>query len=462
MAENDEELAELGLSGSLTRREVIRRGVGGFLIVYGGALPKAAAAGAPKYRHKELKNTLTILQWSHFVPAYDKWFDNTYTKRWGQRHDTDVKVDHINLTQLPARAQAEVAARSGHDIFGHLSPQAGLEDQVINHKEIVQEVTRKVGKVGAVGFRSCYNPRTKKWHGFPENFVPDPVHYRKDLWKQAGHKPGTWDDVLKAAPKLRRLGHPVGIGMSNELDSNMALIALLMCFGGFIQDRNGKHVRINSKGTREALKFMRDLYRRGMTNEIFAWTPSSNNQGYLAGRLSMAFNAISIIRTAEDQNPSLARNTGIAPIPRGPVQRLGLEHVMGVYTIWKFTKNKGLAKRFIADLEINYQQAFKNSKYYNFPAFRGAAKNYRAQLAADRHPPRNKYVVLEQIARKYTTNVGYPGFSNAAVDEIFNKWLIPQMFAEVAQGKSSPAEAARDAEREFKRIFAKWRSRGKI
>jgi multiple sugar transport system substrate-binding protein len=461
MSDDEVELEELGLSGGLTRREVIRRGLGGVLIVYGGALPKRAVAGAPKFRHKELKNTLRIIQWSHFVPAYDSWFDNVYTKRWGQRHDTDVVVDHINLAQLPARAQAEIAAQSGHDIFGHVSPQAGLEDQVINHKEIVQEVTRKVGKVGRIGYKSCYNPKTRKWHGFPENFVPDPIHYRKDLWKQAGGKPGTWDDVLKGAPKLRRIGHPVGIGMSNELDSNMALIALLMCFGGFIQTRDARP-QINSKHTVEALKFMRNLYKHGMTNEIFAWTASSNNQGYLAGRLSLAVNAISIIRSAEDQNPSLAKNTGLAAIPRGPVQRLGLEHIMGVYTIWKFSKNKSLAKRFIADLETNYAQAFTHSKYYNFPAFRGAVHNYNKILASDPHTPKGKYVLLGRIASKYTTNVGHPGFANAAVDEVWNKYLIPQMFAEVAQDKSSAADAARSMQGQFKDIFAKWRRRGKI
>jgi multiple sugar transport system substrate-binding protein len=461
MAENDGGLEELGLSKSLTRREVILRGVVGFLIVYAGALPKVAAAGVPKYRHKAYKNTLKIIQWSHFVPAYDKWFDGTYTKRWGDRHDTDVQVDHINLAQLPARAQSEVAARSGHDIFGHLSPQAGLEDQVIDHKEIIQEVQRKVGKVSGLGYRSCYNPKTKKWHGFPENYVPDPIHIRRDLWKQVGIRPSTWEDVRKAAPKLKALGHPVGLGMSNELDSNMLLIALLQCYGAFIQNSHAR-VTLNSKHTIEALKVMRDIYRRGMTNEIFAWTASSNNQGYLSGRLSLAVNAISISRSAEDANPTLARNTAIASIPRGPVQRLGLEHVMGVYTIWKFTKNKKLAKRFIADLEINYQQAFKNSKYYNFPAFKGAVHNYKKQLLADPHPPKGKYGVLDLIARKYTTNIGYPGFSNAAIDEIFNTWLIPQMFAQVAQGKMTPAEAARAAEHDAKRIFAKWRRRGKI
>jgi multiple sugar transport system substrate-binding protein len=459
MAENDDGLEELGLSKSLTRRQVLRRSVGGFLVLYGGALPKVAAAGVPKYVHKQYRNTLKIIQWSHFVPDYDKWFDNIYTKNWGAKHDTDVQVDHIALAQLPARAQAEVAAQSGHDIFGHLSPQAGLEDQVINHKEIIQEVTHKVGKASQVGFKSCYNPKTRKWHGFPENYVPDPIHFRKDLWSQVGIKPSTWEDVRKAAPKLKALGHPVGLGMSNELDSNMLLIALMQCYGAFIQNAHARPT-INSKHTIEALKTMRDIYRRGMTNEVFAWTAASNNQGYLSGRLSLAVNAISIIRTAEGSNAALAKNTSVAPIPRGPIQRLGLEHVMGVYTIWKFTKQKALAKRFIADLEINYQGAFKNSKFYNFPAFRGAVHNYSGQLAADPH--KGKYKVLDLIARKYTVNLGYPGFSNAAVDEIFNTWLIPQMFAQVAQGKMTPAEAAKAAQQEFKPIFAKWRSRGKI
>jgi multiple sugar transport system substrate-binding protein len=429
------------------------------LVAYAGALPKVAAAGVPKYVHKHYKNTLKIIQWSHFVPAYDVWFDKTYTKNWGAKHDTDVQVDHIALAQLPARAQAEVAAQSGHDIFGHLSPQAGLEDQVINHKEIIQEVTRKVGKVSQVGFKSCYNPKTRKWHGFPENYVPDPIHFRKDLWNQVGIKPSTWDEVRRAAPKLKALGHPVGLGMSNELDSNMFLMSLLYCYGSSLQDANGNPA-INNKGTIAALNLMKDIYQNGMSDEVFAWTAASNNQAFLAGRLSLAINAISIIRSAEDANPALAQNTSVAPIPRGPVQRLGLEHVMGVYTIWKFSKQKTLAKRFIADLEMNYQGAFKNSKFYNFPAFRGAVHDYARQLAADPH--KGKYKVLDLIARKYTVNVGYPGFSNAAVDEIFNTWLVPQMFAQVTQGKMTPADAASAALHEFKPIFAKWRGRGKI
>src|SRR5207249_12280385 len=193
-------------------------------------------------------------------------------------------------------------------------------------------------------------------------------------------------------PKLKAIGHPVGIGMSNELDSNMALIALLQCFGGFIQDAHAR-VTINSKGTREALQFMKSLFKQRMTDEVFAWTAASNNQGSLEGRLSLALNAISIVRSAEIQNSALAKTTALLPIPKGPSRRLDLEHVMGVYTIWIFTSKsqQKLAKRFIADLEIQYAAAFKNSKYYNFPAFPNAVYEYRKRLAADPHAPKGKY-----------------------------------------------------------------------
>src|SRR2546422_6991432 len=169
-------------------------------------------------------------------------------------------------------------------------------------------------------------------------------------------------------------------------------------------------------------------------------------------------------RTAEAQNPTLASNTALLPIPKGPDRRLGLEHVMGVYTIWNFTSKsqQKLAKRFIADLEINYATAFKASKYYNFPAFPKAVYDYRKRLGADQHPPKGKYRILDTIARKYTANIGYPGYSNAAIDEVFNTFLIPQMFAQVAQGKMTPAEAAKSAEHDMKAIFAKWRKLGKI
>jgi multiple sugar transport system substrate-binding protein len=454
--------AEEGAEQRSSRREVLRRAATGAVVfTYGGAAAKTAVAGVPKYRHKELAGTLRIAQWSHFVPAYDKWFDNVYVKRWGQANDTEVIVDHINQADIPARAAAEVAAQSGHDLFWFLAPPAQYEDQVVNHADIVQEVTKKRGKMADVVYRSTYNPRTKKYFAFSDTYAPDPVNWRTDLWGDVGLKPTTWDNVLKAAPKLRAKGNPIGIGMSNEIDSNMALIAMTMCFGGFLQ--NGEQrVTLNSKGTREALKFAASLFKQGMTNEIFAWTAASNNQAFLAGRLSLALNAISITRSAELSNQDLAGKTALAAIPAGPNGRIGLEHVMGCYVIWKFARNKAAAKKFLADLEIKYTGAFENSKFYNFPSWPNSVRNIKRRLERDPAQPKGKYVVLDEINQKYTKNVGYPGFSNAAVDEVFNKFLIPQMFAQVAQGKQSPDEAARTFDRELKQVFQKWRGLKKI
>ena len=454
MAEDERERREW-----LSRRELLRRaGLGTAVLLYSGAAPKTSVAGVPRFRNKELAKTLRIIQWRHFVPAYDTWFDNTYTKIWGRKNDTEVIVDHINLTDLPARAASEVAARSGHDIFQHLSPPAAFEDQVLNLRDVVQDVTKKLGPMKGLARRSTYNPKTKKWFGMADNYVPDPVHYRRDWWGEAGVRPTTWENVLRGAARLKADGHPIGIGMSNELDSNMALIALMQCFGAYIQNADAQ-VTLNTKQTRAAVQYMAELYRRGMTSDVFAWVPASNNNAFLAGRISLAFNAISILRTAEAQNPTLAGNTAILPIPRGPKQALGLEHVMGVHTIWKFAQEKALAKKYIRDQQLQYIGHFLNSKYYNFPAWPKAVPNIKKKLQRD---PSGKYAVLDKISKTATTNVGFPGYSNAAIDEVFNTFLIPQMFAQVAQGNKSAADSVRDTTNEVRRIFRKWRGRGKI
>jgi hypothetical protein len=45
---------------------------------------------------------------------------------------------------------------------------------------------------------------------------------------------------------------------------------------------------------------------------------------------------------------------------------------------------------------------------------------------------------------------------------MFNKFIIPQMFAQVSQKKMTAAEAMNAADREIKQIYAKWRKLKKI
>src|SRR5262245_33801209 len=74
-----------------------------------------------RFAHAQPQKTLKILQWSHFVPGYDKWFDGVFCKEWGEKNNTHVTVDHISIPEVNARAAAEVAAQKGHDLFMFLS-----------------------------------------------------------------------------------------------------------------------------------------------------------------------------------------------------------------------------------------------------------------------------------------------------------------------------------------------------
>src|ERR671923_628214 len=405
------------------------------------ALTTAAAAGLPGCGGEEggggeavptqVSGELKIIQWSHFVPAYDEWFDKTYITQWGQKNGVKVTVDHVDFSELPTRASAEVAAQKGHDLFWFLSSPARFEDQVIDHQDIVDEVKKQVGgDMITVCDRSTFNPKTKKRFGFSDNWVPDPAHWRTDYWGDAGYPDGpqTWDDVKAAGPKLKEAGHPLGIGISQDIDANMALIALGMCFGSYIQNED-HNVTINTPETVEAVKFMAEVFKGGMTPEVFSWDASSNNRFYVAGKGSLIFNAISAVRTAEADAPELADNTSLSPIPEGPNGRQALEHVLGVYIIWKFAKNQDAAKKFLVDLAVNYKDAFINSKFYNFPSFPDTVPDIDQLVATDdvAKPP-DKYAVLADF-KDFSLNVGSPGYTNPAVDEVFSKFLIPQMYA---------------------------------
>jgi multiple sugar transport system substrate-binding protein len=453
------------MSGSrLSRRELLKKaGMGAAAVGVSGASAPFSFAGPMKFKDRQLKGSLSIIQWVHFVPAYDDWFDNTWVKQWGQANDVQVNVEHINNTLLDTRAAAEVAAQSGHDLFMNLHPMASYEDQVINHASIIHEVERKVGKYGALGKASTYNPKTKKYFAVSDNYVPDPVIWRHDLWNGIGEAPFTWDHVRKAAPKLKAIGHPIGIGQSQELDSNMALIAFMMCFGAFIQNEANRPT-LNSKAAVQAVQFMVDIYKNGEDPAIFGWNPASNNNYLYGGTASMILNAISATRTPEAQNLPFSKDLWIWPIPHGPHGRLGLEHVMGCYSIWKFAQNKENAEKFLADLCIAGKQATLASQLYNFPSFPGAFpfSQIRKVAKADPNKPSGKYTVLTTIAEKYTHNIGYPGTTNAAMDEVFSKYLIPQMFAQVSQGKLSAADSVKSISGQVKDIYAKWKARGKI
>ncbi len=441
-------------SSGVSRRAIIK-----------GAAATGLAAGAGPFVHvrpAKAAKTLRILQWSHFVPAYDKWFNGQYVKEWGARNDTEVTVDNINLNLIPSRAAAEVSAQKGHDLAMFLSPPSVYEEQVVPMNDVYAEVEKNYGKPIDLAVKSTYNPKTKRYFAFSDSFVPDPINYRADLWGDAGMKPDSWEDIRVGGKKIKdKTGIPVGVGLSAELDSAMALRSLLYSFGGAEQDSEG-NLTIRSNNTLEALKYAQALFKEAMTPEVLAWDPSSNNRQMLAGRSSLVLNAISVTRTGENDKLPIHEKIALAKAATGPVRRLGLEHVMDCYVIWKFAENIDGAKKFLVDYIDNFRTAFDASQFYNFPCFAKTVPDLPKAIANDpKAVPPDKYAVLGDVL-DWATNVGYPGYSNAAIDETWNTWVLNTMFAKAATGAETPEAALAQAETAMKAIWAKWKDRGLI
>lgn len=438
----------------LSRRDAIKTATAAGVAASIGPFFHATPARAAK--------TLKILQWSHFVPGYDRWFNNTYTKEWGKKNDTEVIVDNINLALIESRAAAEVSAQKGHDLVLFLAPPAVFEDQVVPMNEVYAECEKKWGKAIDLAVKSTYNPKTQRYFAFSDSFVPDPVNYRIDLWGDIGMKPDTWDDIRAGGKKIKDKHRiPIGIGLSAEIDTAMAMRAIMYSFGAHEQDEAG-NLTINSPKTLEALRFVKALFEECMTPEVLAWDASSNNRQMLAGRSSLVLNAISVTRTGENQKMAIHEKIGLAKAAKGPARRMGLEHVMDCYVVWKFAENIQGAQKFLVDYIDNFKQGFMASEFYNFPCFSKTVPDLTQLISKDaKAVPPDKYTVLSDVL-DWATNVGYPGYSTAAIADTWNTWMLNTAFAEAATGAETPEDALKKLDTKMKAIWAKWKERGMI
>lgn len=429
--------------------------------------------------------TLKILQWSHFVPRYDKdWFDG-FARRWGESKGVEVTIDHINLAEIGARTAAEIAAGDGHDLIEWIAPPAQFEPSALDLTDVNQEAQKRFGMQHPLCTKSSYNPNTKKYYSFCHGWVIDPGCYRKSLWEKAGKArgPETWDDLITFGGKIKKeQGIQLGIGLSQELDSNMAARALLWSFDSSVQDEL-ENVALANDRTLEALSYMARLFKEAMVPEVFAWTAVSNNQALIAGKASYILNSISAYRSAQKEVPEIAKDVYFVPALKGPRgTQWSSEHVIYNYIIPKYSKTADLAKEFLLALVENYDQAIYASELYNSPAYfdapipageRGYPAVAGAKKIRDLHnawfdddpfrlegEEKGKLSTLKN-AEEWSTNVGHPGPANPAIGEVWATFVLPNMMANAARGME-PKMAMEQADALVKTIFEKWRKKGLV
>ena len=394
-----------------------------------------------------LKGTiLRIIQWSHFVPAYDVWFDG-FAKDWGTKNGVSVRVDRIPHLELPARMAAEFAAGTGHDLIYFTS--TILTGLYYKHLVDVTDIVERTGKKWS-GWLPAATPACVvdgRWHAFPDFYIVAPMLWRKDLFDQARlEPPDTWDLARVAARTLKAKGHPSGLAFSHCNDANLFLRSFLFSHGA--QESDGKNILIDSKEMRDGLRALKALFDEGMTPEVFSWDDASDNRYLASGVACWVHDAISAYRTTEDTNPPVFRATQVALEPQGlPGKRVSVAPP-NIYAIWKFAKNVPAAKEFVTHLADNWKESMIASRGYNMPFLRDGYTKPMPVIGTD-----PKLQILQDFPN-IVAFAGYPGPFTTPIQEVIATFVFPDMCTRVARGQS-PEEAIKWATGEYRRIFAK-------
>src|SRR6266478_7831023 len=393
--------------------------------------------------------TLRILQWSHFIPAYDAWFDNKFVKDWGDKNGVKVRVDHIPHLELPARMAAEFAAGAGHDII--MNGSSILTRLYYKSLADISDIYDSAGKKHG-GWIPTAGPLVQvegRTYGMPMFYILLPMLWRKDLFEANGLKPpDTWELARVAARTLKPKGHPTGMAFSHCNDANLNWRSLMFSFGATETDASGDHPTIDSKEMREAMRFAKALFDEGMTPEVFSWDDASDNRFLASGIAGWIHDAISAYRTTESTNPTVFKNTYVGLEPAGPSGKRVHCVAPIVFLSWKFTKNPQGAKEYLTALVDADKDGMIASTGYNMPFLNDNAKKPMPILGAD-----PKLQVLQDFP-KIVAFFGYPGPYTPAIQEVALQFVLPDIFTRVARGQSVD-ESLKWGVGEYRRIYSK-------
>jgi multiple sugar transport system substrate-binding protein len=390
---------------------------------------------------------ISYLCWNNFAPASDKKLAEI-----GQRFTKDtgikIKIDHINAEQQAAKYASEVQTQAGHDLVEMRMHFPWLyEPQLVDVSDVVDELEKKFGKALASAAETANVKGT--WRAVPQYHTFFVAAYREDLFKKAGLKvPDTWEDLYTVGKELKKMGHPVGIPISQNYDTISTAGPVLWSLGGMEVDKDGKTVRINSPATEQLLEWYRKMYRDCMEPEVLSWTNASNNDTLNAGKAGWIHNPVSAYIVARNRKMVTADGINHHRSLAGPHGRHETD-VPRHIGIWKFSKNIEPSKewiRYLLGKKEVFDEYVMSGDAFNLPVYANILDH--PVLKTD-----PKFAALRQVEGVQFHCYGWPAPASDKVQRITNEWILPNMIAKAVTGTSNK-DAMVWAEKEMKRIIA--------
>jgi multiple sugar transport system substrate-binding protein len=320
------------------------------------------------------------------------------------------------------------------------------EGQLLDVSDMVAELEKKYGKAISSSRETANVNGT--WRAVPQYHTFFVAAYREDLFKKANLKvPDTWEDLYTVGKELKKMGHPVGIPISQNYDSISTAGPVLWSFGGMEVDKDGKTVRINSPAGEQMLEWYKKMFRDCMEPEVLSWTDASNNDTLNAGKAGWIHNPVSAYIVARNRKMVTADGINHHRSLAGPQGRHETD-VPRHIGIWKFSKNAEPAKewiRYLLGKKDVFDEYIMSGDAFNLPVY----SNILDHPVLKTDP---KFAALKGEGVQYHA-YGWPAPASAKVQRITNEFVLPNMIAKAVTGTPTK-EALAWGEKEMKRIMS--------
>ena len=316
-----------------------------------GALGAASTLAAPSLVRAAGK-PLTMMHESSFIPPYDAFFKNKLATAYEKATGIKVNYEVVSVGSLLTRVTTAAENNSGPDMTAIGFNWAYLFDQkFLDVTDIAEEIGKESGGWYPTAQESVVV--NGKWKAIPFGNIGQLMNWRTDWFKKAGYDkfPDTWDELLEAGIKLKKLGHPFGFELGHGFGDNHGwMYPLLWSYGAREVEADGKTIVIDSDETARAVDYCRRLYKETMLEDCLGWTDINNNKAFLSEQISCTNNAQSILWLAKRDFPEMAKVIDQSENPKGPKGRFHMLNPQA-HAIFSHTPDKQAAKELREQLE---------------------------------------------------------------------------------------------------------------
>ncbi|MCW5733445.1 MAG: extracellular solute-binding protein [Enhydrobacter sp.] len=394
--------------------------------------------------------TLRLLRPARFVEP-DEVIFRANSAKFAKETGVEVKVDLVGWEDI--RQQTAVSANTGAGpdiILGWAEDPHIYADKVIELSDVAEYLGKKYGGWMFLGEKFGKRAKTNNWIGLPMGGSGGPLVYRVSALKEAGHDkvPTDHAGLLKLCQDLKKINKPAGFALGNAVgDANGFANWMLWSHGGSLIDDDGKVV-INSKETLNALNFVKELYPTFVSGTM-SWNDISNNRAYASNELFFTSNGVSLYFSLKNDPATkpIADDTEHAPLVKGLASTAPMSATVLNGMVFKHTKFPNAAKAYLAFMmEAEQYDPWLTGclGYWSHPL-----KAYDKSKVWESDPKIALY--RETMNNQFWS--GYKGPITQAAGTVTAEYVLVQMFASVASGQATPADAAKEAERRTRRYY---------